>query len=465
MPSGLSLWRPAARVPKGFCSPLGPVDRRPVTLVAEDLRRIRMIGIARPRLVQLTAGCSCALAALVSAAHAQQIKLIEQAQPSVFIRVDRPKADDPEAPARLAKLIEELQSPDFKTRCRADRTLNEDTGISLSQIELAIKQHGDDLTLDTRERLCSAARGRFNQTPRAAMGIQFWMNSNLRDRVVIERTFPKFDSNTKLEDGDMVVEADGVKIGGPTARTRFQSVIVSHDPGDVIPLVVRRGEQKLDTEVKLGRRDELENNPGVTPDILDRAWRVRADSILRPEQAAIRPPVVPQDWSDRQTTAQIRVERLAARRKGPTPGGPTLVGGGMPRGADQLNDQLDPRQYAGAFRRNGQVIIINNMVFAPGIGVVGGFDPMAEANYPPMKPQEELAELTRARGQHAMGEAKAGLVRRPGADGRGGVVIMQNMPGRELQIIDKQIAAIRAELAESGQKFPDSAEAATPPPP
>lgn len=400
--------------------------------------------------------CAAAVAAAGAGAWGQNLRLIEQAQPSVFVRTDRSKGDDPAAPARLAKIIEDLGSPDFKTRCRADRELSEDGFITLPMIERELKQRRDQLSLDTRERLCSAARTRFNQTPRAAMGIQFWQNVNLRDRVVIERTFPKFDASNKIEDGDMIIEADGVKISGPAARSKFQSVIVSHDPGDVIPLVIRRGDRRINTEVRLGRRDELESNPGVTSEILERAWRVRAVSILGPAEKAIAPPIAPENWTER--PMNFRGDRLSARRKSVSIGGPTLVGGGMPRGAERLNAQADGGQYAQVFRRNGQ-LVINGMVLVAGAGAM---DPFAESAYPPMSPQEELAELTRARDQYALVQGKAGGARVGRVVPDGPVIMTAEVPAKELAIIEKQISAVRAELVESGLSLPDSAAAATP---
>lgn len=411
--------------------------------------------IAIPSASWVRAACIAGAAIPVGAAHGQQVRVIQQDRPSVFVRTDQVTGEDPEAPARLSRIIDDLNSTDFRTRCNADRALSEDTGITLRMIERELKSRGDALTLDTRERLCSAARARFNVSPRAAMGIQFWQNVNLRDRVVIEKTFPKFDAHGKIEEGDMVVEADGVKTVGPAARSRFQAVIVSHDPGDVIGLVIRRGDRRMNVDVRLGRRDELESNPGVTPDILERAWRVRAESILGPADRPIAPPTVPDNWAER--APSFRNDRMSMRRKSMAMGGPTLVGGGMPRGAEQINAGQDSRQYAQVFRRNGQVIINNGVIFLPGFA---GVDPFGDSPYPAMKPQEELAELQRARDQYALLAGKAPPGRRVLPDGP--VVMAPESPTRELSIIDKQIAAVRAEMIEAGLPLPETAAAGQP---
>jgi hypothetical protein len=375
-------------------------------------------------------------------AIAQPVQIIEQHNGKVFIRSDRTRPGDPDAPARLNKLIDDLGSSDFKVRAQADRSLFDDTGITLPMLERAVKDRGPQLSIDTRLRLTSAARARFSDTPRAAMGIQFWQNGNLRDRVVIERTFPKFDASSKIEDGDMIVEADGVTLTGPSARLKFQSVIVSHDPEDVIPIVVRRGDKKVNLNVRLGRRDDLDNNNFVDPGMLERAWRVRSASYVTPEVDPIKPPVKATEWNVNPLGGMMRLDRVTARQKGVMGLGPSLAGGGMPRGAGADNDTFGQRLTAGNIRRNGQ-IIINGMVW-----MNPQFDPMQEPNLPAISPQQELDELMRARAQSASSVDRIRGGKRAAPDGQ--LVVIQEFVAKDVALIEKQIAAIRAEMTEAG---------------
>jgi len=412
-----------------------------------------------------------------SASLAQQaiVQPLDQLGQNIFLRVDRARVADADAPLRLDQFIDDLGGADFKARASADKALSEDQAITLPMLERALLERGSQMSMDTRLRITSAARGRFAQTPRAAMGIQFWQNPNMPDRVVIERTIPNFDAVNKIEDGDMVLEAGGIKVVGPNAQMRFQSVIVSRDPGDVIPVLLRRGEQKLEVSVKLGRRDELGNNTFITPDIIDRAWRVRSASYISPPGEAIKPPikvgVAPgvnggaPDWA-MSPAAMMRLDRSIARAKGGSGIGPMVVGGGMPRGALLSDEQASQRMVAGNSRRlggggqvfvnmNGVIFLQNQGVGFGGFGGVGGFDAMADTAPAARTLQQELDALTTARKQsaNASDKVRAAPLRRQvqgGAGGMGQAMTPAEAVEREGKLLEKQIAAIRAEMAEQG---------------
>jgi hypothetical protein len=382
---------------------------------------------------------------IVGSTLAQPVEIIEQRPDNVFIRDGRGQTNDPEAPARLARIIDGLAATDFQVRAQADRALFEDPGISLSMIERELNSRGEALSLDTRVRLTSAAKTRFAETPRAAMGIQFWQNGNLRDRVVIERTFPNFDANTKLEDGDMFIEVDGVPLSGPSARTRFQSVIVARDPGESVPVVIRRGDKKLSLSIRLGGRTDLPNASFVDPGMIERAWAVRSAAYVRVDgEAAIVPPLKASEWNDKPLGGQFKLDRLAARQKGAPGAGPELVGGGMPRGVDREAANNGQQLAGGIVRRNGQ-LFVNGIMWMP-----AQFDPLAqEANLAPLSPQDELNELVRAR-TSAAGSVDRARNNRRAVLPDGQIVAIQDFVAKDIAMIDKQIAAIRAEMTEAG---------------
>ncbi len=398
--------------------------------------------------VKRIAPAAAAMLMLAGSTLAQQVQIIQPPGGRVFIRPQEGRVVDPEAPARLARLINELNTGDFKARTQADRELFDDQAITLPMIEQALKDHGAQSTMDTRLRLTSAARVRFMQTPRAAMGIQFWQNRNLISRVVIERTFPEFKASKSIQEGDMIVEADGVVLKGPLAQRRLQSLIVSHDPGDVIPITVRRGAEKMDFKIELGERQELPNAAFVDPNVLERAWRTRSASYVAPGSDPIVPPVTAKEWNANPLPA-MRVDRATARAKGVVGLGPSVVGGGMPRGADQAYDPLGQQVLLGNLRGNGQIIFNNGQMW-----IAQQFDPMLEPDLPTPTPQQELTELVRARTQAAGSLAQNRNARKPVPDGQ--LDILKDFVARDVAMIDKQIAAIKAEMTEAGIAIPES---------
>lgn len=385
---------------------------------------------------------------LAGVASAQQVHIVQPPGGNVFIRPGTGKVADPEAPARLARLIDQLNTGDFKARTQADRDLFDDQAITLPMLEQALKDRGAQSTIDTRLRLTSAARVRFMQSPRAAMGIQFWQNRNLPGRVVIERTFPEFKISKVLEPGDMIVEADGVSLKGPLAQRRLQALIVSHDPGDVVPLTVRRGAHRLDLKAELGERETLPNASFVDPTVMERAWQVRSESYVAPGSDPIVPPVGAKEWNVNPLPS-TRIDRATARAKGVAGLGPSVVGGGMARGADEINDPLGQQLVLGNLRRNGQIVINNGLVW-----IAPQADPMIEPDLPVQTPQQELADLQRARAQATGAIAQNRNPRKPVPDGQ--LDILQDFVARDVAMIDKQIAAIKAEMTEAGIAVPES---------
>lgn len=354
-----------------------------------------------------------------------------------------PVVDDPEAAARLQEIVSALGSSDYRVREQASMNLTNDPAISLSMIEQVVRERGDALGLEARQRLMAAARDRFWRTPRGALGIQFW--NNLRDRVVIERTFRGFEAADLLEDGDMIIEADGRKIEGYMARNRLQSIIVSHEPNEVIQLVVRRGERIVRLNVHLGKRDDLENST-LTEDILVRSWQVRSEAYWPAGIEPINPGVSLADWQVT-SKSQERANRLAFRAKGVDVAGPNVAGGGMPRGAAIPVDQLNIRM-ANALRNNNRA---QAMLWQQ--GGLGGWDPNVEPNVPPETRRAELQQMLQAKVKIAA-ELKTW---EPDPSRPIDEQLMVERSYQErlkmLEMFDKQIRAIKAEMTEHAESF------------
>jgi len=104
---------------------------------------------------------------------------------------------------------------------------------------------------------------------------------------------------------------------------------------------------------------------------------------------------------------------------------------------------------------NGVIFLQNQGVGFGGFGGVGGFDAMADTAPAARTLQQELDALTTARKQsaNASDKVRAAPLRRQvqgGAGGMGQAMTPAEAVEREGKLLEKQIAAIRAEMAEQG---------------
>lgn len=299
------------------------------------------------------------------------------------------RIDDPaQLRSEFDRLVTDLSGNDFAARQRATEKLFANDQFDLPLLETALKREG--LTLEARTRLLAIARQRFYRTPRAALGFQFGMGP-LRDRIVVGQTFPKFESFTKLEEGDMIVSADGFKLDGPGARPLLQSIIISHEPGEKLKLTIRRGARKIDLEITLGKFADLDQGGGaLIEDRLARAWRIRSQAKHGPAADPIRiEGARPAPWGGSEDAAQRKAERLLQRESNEY--SPKLSGGGMPR---LLSNPDEARFFEPAVRQ--QIMVIGgqvrfaNMPFVRG-GFFGDVDP--DMGLIPIDPKVERAQL------------------------------------------------------------------------
>lgn len=340
----------------------------------------------------------------------------------------------------LEDLLVDLGADDYATRQAAYDAIANNPRITLKAVEWGLKRPG--LSEEARARLSAAGLGKFSQTPRGAVGFQF--GTLLPDRVTVGELFPQFPASRMLQVGDMIVEADGFRLDGASGRFLLQCLIVSHDPGDTMKMVVRRGAQKVTLDVQLGSFNDLQQ-AFLPVGRLPMAWRLRVARITGRESEPARVEVPAGAWTAAPVDPlkQARAERARLSQE------PALevAGGGMPRaGLDvSLGTGLDkdPARMIvqQAIQRNGRVQVLN-------FGVPQ-FDVDLDSGRAQMTPQQELARLVQSKvmlerevaGQPApAGEGVAGLDPRLGA----------NDPRRQLEITNRFIEAITADMAERG---------------
>jgi hypothetical protein len=272
-------------------------------------------------------------------------------------------------PPALDRLVEQLNDDSFEVRTDAsDALTNSITGITLAQIESVLQR--PDLTPEQRVRLLDAGERLFRREPRAALGVSWGdLNGPPNSRgVTVGGCIAGFDAANVLKPGDIIIAIGNSKIeDNGYDRSDLACEIVSHDPGEELPITLVRGGQRMTVTCKTGRYDELPRNQfrgdrRSSPDesTLDAAWKRRVDRTLSSVNAvrAIRPPLLQAGWvqagtemirTDRELSATY--ERIA-RASGLDPATmdvsavvPTLVAAGQPRGNPAMaSSDPDPLQ-------------------------------------------------------------------------------------------------------------------------
>lgn len=387
---------------------------------------------------QAAASAACLFALSAAGAFAQNVPTTA---PSVTPPPVIEKVVVTELPAGCEELIGQLSSSDFRVRQKATEQLLADERLELPMIERALSR--GDLNAEARPRLLQVGRQLFMKTPRGAMGVQF--GGNLRDRVIVGRTFEKFESSRLLEEGDMIVEAGGYKLDGPGGRFALQAMIVSRDPGDKLPVVVRRGPQRVAIDIPLGKFADLENTY-IPEDRMQRAWRLRCRALTGERAEAVRLDIPPGAWNPAPED-QRRAELMMLRRQA-IEGAPMVAGGGMARVAADMPDEA---------RFVQQVQFINGRQRLVNVPIGRMFtDAEFEASLPPMTAKEELATLAEAKIKY-----QADLRNLPDPSTltpNDNVHVVINERKKGLDLLDKQRQAIEAEVAEGNGGKQSAAE-------
>lgn len=175
----------------------------------------------------------------------------------------------------LQATINDLDAASVQTRIEAQTRLANDSGVSLKQIEAFLK--AGHLSAEQRERLLAAAYAHFVNEPRGAMGIRP-SNTFEQRGAALDVAQPQFPAAAVLRTGDRITAADGLPIDTFEA---LRAVILSHDPGDEVPVTLVRASATLNVSVKLGSFGDLKDpnrTSGGRPDSasLAQAWAVRA---------------------------------------------------------------------------------------------------------------------------------------------------------------------------------------------
>ncbi len=171
---------------------------------------------------------------------------------------------------RIARLMQDLDSPSFVTRELAEDELEFDRSLTLDMLEEQLRR--DDISQEQRIRLLKAASMRFSSEPRAAMGIQ--LSSEINELgLKINGPVEGFDAMGKLQANDIVSVIGELPI---RSSADLQAAIISRSPGEVVPVEIVRAAERLTIDIRLGAWSELSTPGGIPRASVEAAWVYRS---------------------------------------------------------------------------------------------------------------------------------------------------------------------------------------------
>jgi hypothetical protein len=190
-------------------------------------------------------------------------------------------------PRPLPKVIADLGSPEFEVREAASAELFK-AGETYKLAELEKALTGAGLSPEQRVRLDDAAFRIFENSPRAAIGVQFAQGTVAAEVEWVKEGFP---ASTILKPRDVITQIDGQnvasRIGSDGSWLTVRALIVSHDPGDKVPVVVQRDGAAVSLTLPLGEFQRLGQTTPVSSPELRAAWlhRLRRSAGTTGEKA------------------------------------------------------------------------------------------------------------------------------------------------------------------------------------
>ncbi len=194
------------------------------------------------------------------------------------------------------RMIADLDSPDLKTRELASERLAVLPGLTLDDV---LERLASETTLapEQTRRLEQIAAHLFRTAPKAGLGVQFGRQNAARG-VLIEATVDpdRFPAANILRAGDYIAEVRGRPVRSPDD---LRAAILSHLPGETMPSVVLRADERLELDLPLGNFDMLGRTERIEPDLARRCVLMRMERLvgLPPEPAALGTDVTPSDWA------------------------------------------------------------------------------------------------------------------------------------------------------------------------
>lgn len=263
------------------------------------------------------------------------------------------------------ELLHDLGSPDHATRARAAEQIAGRSDLKLKDLDEALLRPGLDPEVFVR--LVQTAKGKFETSPRAAMGVSFDAMSGLPN--LVQKPLETFPSVKVLKPGDRLIEIDGWQLQSrqldPWSGGSARPFIISHDPGDVVPVKLVRDGELITVQLELGRFADLRNGVPLTETEIGAGWEVRRDRYAR-GLPTVRGPEVDPGPSVSDEDYQRALEAYRGDMIPINAGGQSITG----RTIESMTERMSRRSERGSFRdawdpanqpqaliRGGEVII------------------------------------------------------------------------------------------------------------
>lgn len=245
---------------------------------------------------------------------------------------------------QINEQITRLDALDLRTRDEAARVLSDVLRIDLDTIERALTRA--DLSPEQRVRLEQLGIDAFRAVPKAGMGVQFARQQDSRG-VRIEQTVEGFPAAKVLQPGDVIISFAGRRVN---STERFSHIILSHEPGAVVPAVIMRGEDELAVDIPLGRFADLAGASSLDPFRLAGAFRERLARL------GIEPPAVAGEALSEHRWAVVELGLDEPEDPAPLAEDPATTTGRVVAGGQARMERSGAPQWAGGMGVNTTVV-------------------------------------------------------------------------------------------------------------
>lgn len=197
--------------------------------------------------------------------------------------------------AALESLVAKLDDPSLIEREQAMAALRRLPGVTLRAVEQYLRR--PTLSGEQRVRLAQVGQSVFAKEPRAALGVSF-MQGMLDDEdghVQVDTPTAGWDSARVLRPLDVIRSIDGIRV---RSRLEARAAIISHDPGEIIPIDILRNGQPGTVRVRLGNFADLGDRGFIDPTVHEASWRLRLSRAVNESSKPLIVDLTQGEWSN-----------------------------------------------------------------------------------------------------------------------------------------------------------------------
>ncbi|MEM9372560.1 MAG: hypothetical protein AAGA55_02870 [Planctomycetota bacterium] len=174
----------------------------------------------------------------------------------------------------LQGLLDRLDAPNWSEREAATEALIAAEAIPMSSIERALSS--STISDEQRARLDLVSVERYRREPLAGLGVQF--GNQAHGAVQINAVVPGFPAAELLRSGDTILSVgEDLRAGLIGGQQDLRAEILSRRPGELMPVLIRRGTQTLELDLPLGSYANLQGAAMLDDGTIRRAMIIRRE--------------------------------------------------------------------------------------------------------------------------------------------------------------------------------------------